>query len=634
MTVEDDEDPLESDEEDDIDWETIQLPPRFDPSQASTEETYKDVEIVMEAPLPVLKKPKKSNWRIVYERNLRDWTHNAHIVLLIAHYSLRNSWCSRDETMSVLASITPDHAKTLLSKDSTQENLIRGIKWLLTWWHTYFTISGPGLFTIPATESPAQEPYIHTFEDFLQLRSGTRDTSAQLFVALLRSCGCETRLVCSLQPVSYKPPVIKRISTTDDDDDDPDLATVTNFEFKAPFKPYIDPDHQWKQPKAKPPIIWAEVYCKQTQTWICVDPIRAHVNKPGLMEPLSLDRHNHLSFILAFEKNSGKRRGNIVDVTKRYTRNMMKALKERERPLSMREKQAGERLWSDTFLGHLSRKNTLNERDLLEQEELQLLEVDDVMPTSIGAFKNHPLYALERHLKRMEILYEKEPVLGYIKGEKVYARQCVRSLSTADTFRRAGREIMEGEQPLKMVKAQGSTINTKRLQERAKGEGNELLVPCYGEWQTRLYVPPPLVNGKIIKNAFNNIDLFKPTMLPKGAAHIPIKGIARMARKFGIDYAEAVVDFEFKKLKAVPVMDGIVIAQENKQILLEAWEEYEQTEARKAIAKQEKETLLRWRKLIKGLIIKARVDTEYSQDVWDGYDNDGDAPGGFLPEEE
>jgi hypothetical protein len=55
----------DSDEEDDdsIDWETIQLPPRFEEppitittdAQEDKKETYSDVEVVMEAPRPVLK---------------------------------------------------------------------------------------------------------------------------------------------------------------------------------------------------------------------------------------------------------------------------------------------------------------------------------------------------------------------------------------------------------------------------------------------------------------------------------------------------------------------------------------------------------------------------------------------------
>ena len=62
------------------------------------------------------------------------------------------------------------------------------------------------------------------------------------------------------------------------------------------------------------------------------------------------------------------------------------------------------------------------------------------------------------------------------------------------------------------------------------------------------------------KNDFGNIDLYVPTMLPAGAAHIPceyrnrrlvssrmfscsfiVKGTAKIARQLGFDYAEAVV---------------------------------------------------------------------------------------------
>lgn len=302
-------------------------------------------------------------------------------------------------------------------------------------------------------------------------------------------------MVCSLQPISYKPPHTQPIQQTNNDEEkDP----VTLFEFKAPFKPYIDPNDQYKQAQAKPPIIWAEVYCDTTESWICVDPIRGHIGKPGRMTPIAHDRRNRISFILALEKHTNQKHGNIVDVTSRYTRDHLKVAKERERPLTIREKQMGGQLWSDLFLNQVCRKNTRNKRDLKEQEELDLRHIHQVMPTSLGAFKNHPLYALERHLKKMEILYELEPVLGYIKSEKIYPRQSVRTLATADTYRKMGREIKQGEQPLKMVKAQGSTLTTKRLQERAKQEGKEVLVPCYGEWQTCLYVPPPIENVKLI----------------------------------------------------------------------------------------------------------------------------------------
>lgn len=47
------------------------------------------------------------------------------------------------------------------------------------------------------------------------------------------------------------------------------------------------------------------------------------------------------------------------------------------------------------------------------------------------------------------------------------------------------------------------------------------------------------------------------------------KGSAKIARKLGFDFAEAVTSFEFKKGRAFPVVSGIVIAAENEETLLE-----------------------------------------------------------------
>ena len=46
----------------------------------------------------------------------------------------------------------------------------------------------------------------------------------------------------------------------------------------------------------------------------------------------------------------------------------------------------------------------------------------------------------------------------------------------------------------------------------------------FGRWQTEVYVPPPAVDGKVPRNEYGNVELFKPWMLPKGTVHIPITG--------------------------------------------------------------------------------------------------------------
>lgn len=72
-------------DDDEIDWETIQVP-------STHFETYNDIEIVMDSPIP--QKPKRSSQELAYQRSLRDWIHNCHILCLIAHFKIRNIWCS------------------------------------------------------------------------------------------------------------------------------------------------------------------------------------------------------------------------------------------------------------------------------------------------------------------------------------------------------------------------------------------------------------------------------------------------------------------------------------------------------------------------------------------------------------
>ncbi|KAI9336875.1 hypothetical protein BD770DRAFT_415706 [Pilaira anomala] len=631
-------------DDDEIDWETIQLP-------STHVETYNDIEIVMDSTIP--QKPKRSAQELAYQRSLRDWIHNCHILCLIAHFKLRNIWCSRPEFKFII----PQHIQSIT--DQTDR-----LKSLLAWWREYFKLTGPGLQSRPphyfnyisnrdslllqVTKSNEDSDYIPDFESFIQFlhnASGTRDTSAELFVALLRSTGFEARLVCSLQPVPYKLPIAPKqptpadtTTTTTTIDSSPSTTTV-EFKFRTPtLRPYVDTDTQLKQPKSKAPTVWAEIFCTKKNRWICIDPIRGLIDTPLRMEPALMDRTNRLSMVLGFDPVDAKRRFNITDLTQRYTCHFERALKERERPLSQRESSSGLHLWTQTVLDLLTHKNKLTSRDLTEQTQLAQRVVHEVMPKAIGKFNHHPLYALERHLKKYEILYPKDPVLGFIRGETIYPRKCVKTLKTAEMYRKLGRVVKKGEQPLKMVQTNPVTLERKRLKERANMSGDALLIGCYGEWQTELYVPPPVINGRIPKNEYGTIDLFTPTMLPKGAAHIPIKGISKMAKKLGIDYADAVTGFDYVKMKSVPILDGIVIAEESKQVLLEAWEEHDQNESMKAFAKQEKETLLRWRKLIKSLLIKARVDQEYGkekeqEDVWSSYKQEGGGGGGFLPED-
>lgn len=395
----------------------------------------------------------------------------------------------------------------MFAQEITESSLKTGIKWLFKWWSEYMTITGPGLLTRPFTDfapgkvrelldaqaSNEYVDYIGNLDAFMELlvtKSCTRDTNAQLFVALLRSCNIETRLVCSLQPVPYKIPSTKESTINEKQDNDIiiDLPKPM-FQYRPSYKSYVNPNIQLRQPKSKPPTIWAEVYCPDTDRWMTIDPIRQRIGSPFLMEPASHDHSTKFSWVLAFLDPY-----HVRDVTRRYTAHLDKALRLRQHPLTKREKQGGMKPWSNVLLQVLG-DNPTSERDHRELQLLDKNQVKEVMPTAIGAFKSHPLYALERHLLKFEVLHPTQrPVLGSIRGEKIYPRSSVMTVCTAENYRKLGRIVKQGEQPVKMVKANAFTVEKKRLKEQAKKEGHDLTVACYGEWQTEPYVPPPVID--------------------------------------------------------------------------------------------------------------------------------------------
>ncbi|KAI8072596.1 hypothetical protein BC940DRAFT_233663 [Gongronella butleri] len=714
----------EDDEDDDtMDWEDVALPSYMtgagssghdeagDVTMAEPEAienepaTYKDVEVVVEGARRPMNKMSKMEMAV--QRQLREWMHNSHVVLLISHFMVRNNWCAREDVQAVCLSVIPDHIqRQCKNKDASRDDFTMGIKWLLTWWHGYFTITGPGLVTRSHDEYDLREWDQHLHDNLLQRlglqdteivadslafvnclaeKKGTRDLSAQLFTALLRTLGFDTRLVCSLQPVPYRIPARRKESAPskkENEEEEKDTPSEMAFPLRtsratarlAYNRGDGDGDQVWKHKKAKVPTVWCEVWNPHVQRWQCVDPVRQLYNEPLLMEPGVSDRRNLLSMVLALEcpeRPQGKKRQRprlcrAIDVTRRYTTKWQRALSLRERDLTKREREIGWQRWSDVLLNILAgsaRGSARHDADVLrrlerEQEELASLEKHDALPSSLQGFRHHPVYALERHLKKHEVIHPPDTrVIGHIKGEKIYPRANVRTLHTRETWIKQGRVVRDGQDPVKKVAARAVTIEKKRILEEAKMQGNPIEAELFGEWQTGPYIAPPVVDGIVPKNAFGRVDLFTPEMLPKGAAHLEIQGIGRLARQLGIDFAECVVDFEFMRGRSLPVMNGIVVAEENKAMLLEAWREQEHHRFEKEQSKQQREAYKRWRKLLMGCMIDAHVERDYGRKkdddnenaiqhgnatAWDRYlreehgkknDNDDDyAGGGFIRE--
>ncbi|KAL4261573.1 XPC family protein [Pleurotus pulmonarius] len=425
-------------------------------------------------------------------------------------------------------------------------------------------------------------------------------------------------------------------------------------------------------PSITPPVFWTEVFSRGDGRWLAVDPVRCIVNKrkafdpsPGTSAPPGPSSfgslgtpapqkvarptfsyavsENRMAYVLAFEED-----GYARDVTRRYAREYGAKVSK----VQGQGRGKGRLEWWNRVMNIVHRPYRLH-RDDIEDEELDANEMKEAMPTTISGFKDHPLYVLTRHLHQNQMIYPEPPdtpELGKFRGEPVYPRSAVVDLKSSENWLRSeGRVVKAGCQPLKMVKARSGTVNKLREIETLKtaGAGNgEVMQGLYARGQTEVYVPPPVIDGIVPKNNFGNIDLYVPSMLPRGGLHVPFKGVAKIARQLGLDYAEAVTRFDFKNRRAVPVIEGVVVAAENEEILLEAYWEAEKEAEEKAQKQREERVVKKWKRLIQALQIRQRLQNQYQDRAGEGpaveqpqseqsgtaieEEPNGDQAGGFL----
>lgn len=476
---------------------------------------------------------------------------------------------------------------------------------------------------------------------------GSRDVGAQLYCAMLRSVGVRARLVCSMQPLactSNAPALPKpkpRKSLPKPSRNEQVRASMAKWEeqskaasvavaealgtptarrrlghpgaaaynFEPKPAPSSRPKPQFKTPKrireSPHPVYWVEVLDVGHQSWLPADPIVTHTfgrTKP--LEPPITDKENSLSYVVAFEAD-----GTAKDVTRRYA----KAYSAKTRRLRIDiAVDGGDRWWNKAMKAY--RRLVPTDLDQIEDTELTGVEAREPMPRNIQDFKDHPVYALERHFRRHEVLNPKAMPSGTVAAgsraplEKVYRRKDVKIARSTDKWYRMGRVVKPNEIPPKWLPKKSKPRGHGRWEDRDdEPEGDAAGTPIYTMDQTELYEPPPVRNGRIPKNKFGNIDAYVPSMIPRGAIHIQHEYASRAAHVLAVDYAPALMGFSFSGRHGTAVLNGIVVAQEYGeaiQAVITGLGNHEQE------AEEERRRLLvlrQWKRFLMALRIRERV---------------------------
>ncbi|XP_069100895.1 DNA repair protein complementing XP-C cells-like [Argopecten irradians] len=330
---------------------------------------------------------------------------------------------------------------------------------------------------------------------------------------------------------------------------------------------------------------WAEVYLETEHKWICVNFVKGELNAPYAIESHATQP---VHYVVGYNN-----KGYVKDVTARYAANWL---------TETRKLRVDPDWIEETYAPYLD-----PDTEAMEQEDTHIKDnlIRRPMPTSVGAFKGHPLYALKRHLLKFEAIYPNSAVpLGFIRGEPVYARDCVHVLHSRENWLKEGRAVRLGEESYKMVKSRPKW-------NKPKENPDALDLELFGEWQTEVYIPPPAVDGKVPRNEYGNVELFKPSMLPAGTVHLKVPGLNKVAKKMGLDCVPAMMGWDTHCGYSHPILEGFVVCEEHKDILLTAWDEDQEIQRQKEAEKKEKRVIANWKLLTKGLLIKDKLKSRF-----------------------
>lgn len=605
------------------------------------------------------------------ERQERKLIHQTYLVAMILHGHVRNKWCNNKPLQlelrkriprSILNLLYPETGSQLADKAVKDvvysRRFLDGVRDLMLFYKKRFKVSSKGIIYKNWHELSLRQRYTLKNVDFpkfsglVERMKGSRDIGAQGFLCLARALGLTARLVYSIQAPDVTLIVSKESLKASDDKT---TASVIPEQAPVPAQPksmaYFNrkdkileeigrnsqggyhPLNSVLFEDSSYPIFWVEIWNKYTKKWLSVDPIVLNIVEVSPMRrrskfevPLKETR-NHLTYAIAYDNEGG-----IMDVTRRYCQYFnAKNVKKR---IEFKSEEDAE--WYKHIiksLNSLKRQDKLSDLDILELKEFRERDLAEGMPPNVADFKNHPIYALEPQLRQNEVIYPKDSTSSCGKYrirtkesgrnvEKVltvYKRSHVYDLKSAKAWYLRGRVLKIGVQPLKIKQKPAN-----KLHEDLGGDDDDGVTRLYAHFQTQLFIPPAVVNGKIPRNAYGNIDVYTPSMVPENGYLVraddtgyTVKQMVEAARILEIDYAKAVVNFDFKNRKSnkMPTIKegGIVIDVQFKEgilAVLENIKEQDDEAKRKLI---EDIALKNWKFFLTKLRIQSRLDREHGR---------------------
>ncbi|XP_049849687.1 uncharacterized protein LOC126319993 [Schistocerca gregaria] len=419
-------------------------------------------------------------------------------------------------------------------------------------------------------------------------------TYVETFLLVMRILGVFGRMVWTMDPVLVPSKFVPSYSFVNS-------LFFHQFPRPSPLSPGSASSREEAPPPAADdrPTLWAEVYHSPSEQWIPVDVLRGLVDVPSFPsmespraadneDPLSSDVPTRPSVLTRAGRKAGGSvaaaaahcsrhfpptghtfgfdwLGRVAQLSLIYSRNHAETLKRISDPpwlelfLQKWNQRQKERLTRDAhFAPPADLWDKLESIDRLLSEKVIR---DEPPPRFIQAYRAHPLYCLERYRKKHEVFRPEAKAVCHIDGEPVFHRDDLCLLKTSNNWHQEGMQVKKDEQPI--------MVQPKRIFRTPKppDDGHVEMNHYYAPWQVEPLEPETASNGKIPLNAYGNVYLFKPNMLPKGTVHlVGYSNVKHVSKKLGLDCAPAMIGW----LNQLPNLYGWVVCQDSARTLANA----------------------------------------------------------------
>uniref|UniRef100_A0A0E0LUU1 Rad4 beta-hairpin domain-containing protein n=1 Tax=Oryza punctata TaxID=4537 RepID=A0A0E0LUU1_ORYPU len=489
------------------------------------------------------------------EKELAELVHRVHLLCLLARGRLIDKACNDPLIQASILSVLPQHV--LWNSVDTPILKADELRTLVSWFHRTFCV---------IAQSDDRGSFKSNLAFALQSHVGTAEEVCALSVALFRALNLTARFVTNLDVAGLKPDT-KSMGTSNQDA--PRLCTkaLPSSSFVAGHNEYNNISPVLSQ--------------NNTEGSINTNPKQVKVQgcRKSLSKKLSKCKANHRNSCPSLSKDSSSSSqypstSSNVEVTKR------KGDLEFELQLEM------------ALLASAAKSQDNKLATQLNQSTDSLLN------------STPPLKKLR---KSAEASSNSSTVWSRNRAPLFW----VETLQSRHGWLREGLQVRENELPAKVVARPKRTFNSQSLQSNSNEDGLKPTMELYGKWQLEPLQLPHAVNGIVPKNERGQVDVWSEKCLPPGTLHLRLPRIFQVAKRFGIDFAPAMVGFDYRSGRCVPVFDGIVVCSEFKNTILEAYAEQEERRQAQERKQEEAQGLIRWYQLLCSVVTTQRLKDSY-----------------------